>query len=296
MGIGGFVAHFGIAVLMSGLIISRGFEQKDSGIVVPGQGATNILGYSITFNKLVQKSIDDRDGKVIFTVDGPDHQHFEATPGLYYYPGEDGAPTAMVWPYLKKDLGHDFYMAMNKPVMYAWDKPLDFQEGQTRIITSDDAGDPDASEMIVKYKKFVMQGDPGQVGTKFGAELEIQDGGKTYNVTPALTITDGPPEHELPPVGRTYRIALLGMDAADKSVQLQLMFSPPLYPIVLFYKPMTILVWIGTGIMTFGGLLSAFARRNKKPKDPTPQPAEGDRRLPGSVERPETVETPVLTR
>ncbi len=53
MGVGGFVAHLGIAVLMSGLIISRGFEQKDSGLVDQQDPPANILGYSIAFKKLI---------------------------------------------------------------------------------------------------------------------------------------------------------------------------------------------------------------------------------------------------
>lgn len=266
LGIGGFMAHIGIAVLMTGMIISRGFEQKDSGVVVPGGGPVKILGYSLTFDKLEQKSLDDRDGKVIFNVDGPDGQHFNATPGLYYYPGDDGTPTAMVWPYVEKYFAHDFYMAMNKPEMFAWQTPLEFKEGQTRVIKSEGEDDPTDPGMSVTYKKFVMQGSPGAVGTTFGALVHINDRGIEYDVTPTMKISEGGPKHDLPQVGRSYRIWMESMNAADHSVRLQLLFSPPLYPIILFYKPMTILVWLGTGIMTLGGLISAFARRNRKPK------------------------------
>jgi len=270
MGIGGFVAHIGIAVLMSGLIISRGFEQKDSAIVIPGEGPTRILDYQIAFDKLQQKSISDRDGKAVFSVTGPNGQHFLATPGLYYYQGDDGSPTAMVWPFVQKYFAHDFYMAMAKPQIYAWDPPLDFKEGQTRDVEPADEDDPFRG-MVVTYKKFVMNGSPGAVGTSFGAQLHIHDPSGDYDITPTLKIADGPPERDLPAIGRTYRMAMISMDASDRSVKLQLLFSPPLYPIVLFYKPMTILVWLGTGIMTLGGLLSAFARRNKK--IPTPETA-----------------------
>lgn len=266
LGIGGFVAHIGIAVLFSGLIISRGFEETDSGVVIPNAGPTRILGYSISFDRLDQKSLDDRDGRVLFDVTGPDGQHFKATPGLYYYPGDDGAPTAMKWPYVLKFFAHDFYMAINSPQIFAWDKPLTFQEGQTRIIKSEDGDDPNDPGMAVTYKKFVMQGDPGTVGTTFGAQVHIDDRGTQYDVTPTFTITGDTPERTLPQVGQSYRIAMLKMNAADKSVDLQLMFSPPLYPMVLFYKPMTILVWLGAGLMTLGGLMASFARRRPKGK------------------------------
>ena len=254
--LGGFVAHIGLAVLMTGLIISRGFEQTDRGVIDPAMGPTSLLGYQIAFNRLDHKSIDDRDGKVWFTVTAPDGEKFDANPGLYYYQGEDGSPKPMVWPFIDKHLSHDFYMSMAEPEMYAWDKPETFHEGETRTIANDLIGSLD-----VTYRKFVRQGEVGAAGTTFGAELHIVDGTKTYDVMPTLKITDEGPDHGLPQVGQMYRIGLLGMDPADKSVSLQLMFSPPLYPIVLFYKPMTILVWIGTGIMTLGGLMSAFARR-----------------------------------
>ncbi len=270
LGIGGFVSHIGVAVLMTGMIISRGFEQKDSNVVVPNGGPTKILGYSISFDKLQQKNLYDRDGKVIFNVEGPDGQKFQATPGLYYYQTEDGSPTAMVWPYVEKFLSHDFYMAMNKPEIYAWQKPLDFTEGQTRIIKSESSDDPNDAGMKVTYQKFVMKGSPGAVGTTFGAQLHINDRGQEYDLTPTFQIGADGPKRDLPQVGQSYRMALLSMDASDKSVKLQLLFSPPLYPIIMFYKPMTILVWVGTGIMTLGGLIAAYSRRYRTAK---PEPA-----------------------
>ncbi|MDR3691315.1 MAG: cytochrome c biogenesis protein CcsA [Fimbriimonas sp.] len=254
--LGGFVAHAGLAILFAGLIISRGFEQTDRGVVDPAMGPTTLLGYQIAFDRLDSKSIDDRDGKVRFSVTSPDGQKFEADPGLYYYEGDGGTPTAMVWPYIDKHLSHDFYMAMAQPDVYAWEQPETFHEGETRTIASDAIG-----SMTITYRKFVRQGEVGTVGTTFGAELHIVDGEKTYDVTPTLRIGQDGPEHDLPQVGAMYRMGMLGMNAADRSVSLQLMFSPPLYPIVLFYKPMTILVWLGTGILTIGGLMSAFARR-----------------------------------
>ena len=259
------MAHIGLATLMAGLIISRGFEQKDGSIVDQGTGPVKILGYNIGFKKLDQKSPEDRDGKVVFSVEGPDGQKFDATPGLYYYEGEDGAPTAMVWPFVQKFLSHDFYMAMNKPEIYAWDKPLEFKEGETRVIKAPGDDDPNSKGMSVTYNKFQMEGSPGAAGTSFGAVLHIEDEGQSYDVVPKEVITgNGPPDHVLPLVGNSYRMAMLGMDPGSKSVTLQLLFARPLYPIILFYKPMTILVWIGTGVMTIGGLIAAFSRRYKR--------------------------------
>ena len=260
MSLGGFVAHIGLAVLMTCLVLSRGFELTDRGVVDPAMGESTIMGYKIAFSRIDQKSMDDREGKVWFHITAPDGHKFDASPGLYYYPGDDGAPTAMVWPYIDKNISHDFYMAMAQPDVYAWQTPEQFHEGETRTVKNDMIGSLD-----VTYKKFIRKGEAGMAGTTFGAELHIVDGNKSYDITPTLSInSDGSPDHGLPQVGTMYRMAMLGMDPADRSVTLQLMFSPPLYPIVLFYKPMTILVWIGTGILTIGGFMAAFSRRFKK--------------------------------
>ncbi len=260
LSLGGFVAHIGFAVLMTGLIISRGFELTERGVVDPAMGASNVLGYTIAFDHLDRKDMEDRDGKVWFKITGPDGQKFDADIGLYYYPGDDGSPAAMVWPFVNRYLSHDFYFAMAAPEVYAWPQAEQFKEGETRTIENEMIG-----SLKVTYQKFIRKGEAGLAGTSFGAQLHIVDGAKTYDVVPSLTLTgSGPPSHDLPQVGAMYRMAMLGMDPADKSVSLQLMFSPPLYPVVLFYKPMTILVWVGTGILTLGGLMAAFARRNRR--------------------------------
>jgi cytochrome c-type biogenesis protein CcmF len=71
-----------------------------------------------------------------------------------------------------------------------------------------------------------------------------------------------------------YTVALNRMDAASKSIEIQVYYKDPLFPMDVYYKPLTGLVWLGTGIMTLGGLMAAFYRRNR-PKDPE-VPSEGD--------------------
>ena len=52
-----------------------------------------------------------------------------------------------------------------------------------------------------------------------------------------------------------------GMDAATKAVTLQVQLAKPMYPLEIYVKPMTSLVWLGTAIMTMGGFMSAYYRR-----------------------------------
>ncbi len=79
-------------------------------------------------------------------------------------------------------------------------------------------------------------------------------------VTPKIVLGEGP---DMPQVSEDFRIMMEGMDAADQSVRLQLFWATPLYPVTMYYKPMTSLVWLGTRIMTLGGLIAAVARRRR---------------------------------
>jgi cytochrome c-type biogenesis protein CcmF len=86
---------------------------------------------------------------------------------------------------------------------------------------------------------------------------------KKFNVNPTLKLTEGGLQPSLHPAG-DFQVALESMNANDKSVNVQLYVNPPFFPIKLFYKPLTSLVWIGTGVFLIGGLMSAANRRLKR--------------------------------
>lgn len=255
MSMGGFIAHAGLAVLMAGLIISRGFEQKEQSYVREGSPAT-ALGYTIKFDGLTRQSMEDRDGKVRFLVTSPTGDAFVAQPGLYYYPGDKGQPTAMVWPHVEKQASHDIYFSLAPPEIYAWAEPEAFKPGEARTF-----GEAPDVPITVKFAEMTHEGQFGQPGTKFGAKVSVSYGGNTYSATPKMVMGPNGMDREIPQIGPDYRIAMIGINAADKTAMLQLLFSPPLYPVEFYYKPMTGLVWLGTGILTLGGLMSAFSRR-----------------------------------
>jgi len=59
-------------------------------------------------------------------------------------------------------------------------------------------------------------------------------------------------------------VSMTGMQPKDGSVTIQLLSAKPIYPATMFFKPMTILVWIGTFTMGFSALLSAYYRRMRR--------------------------------
>ncbi len=251
---GGFIAHFGLATMLAGLIVSRGFERKEQIFVMDGQPARG-LDYQFTYKKFLKEDLNDRNNEVLIDVEGLQRK-FLATPGLYYTKGENGEQNAMVWPHIERRATHDVYVALHEPVIDAWPEPISFRPGETKT----------ASDITVKYLRFRMDGQPGMVGTKFIADVQVTTKDGTFTASPSMEMVQGgPPQPNLARVGNDLAISMMAMDAGNKSASLQMMFAKPIFPIEVFYKPMTVLVWAGAGILTVGGLMSALYRR-RRPK------------------------------
>jgi cytochrome c-type biogenesis protein CcmF len=249
---GGFIAHLGLAVTLAGLILSRGLERKQQEIIQSG-GSAQMLDYKVNFNKVDWKDEFDREGKVVFDVDGPGNEDFSATPGLYYYE-QNGELKPQVWPFVKSYPTHDVYFSLHPPVTEVWEKPQAFKPGETRTIDG----------VTVTYVKATREGTPGQAGAKFGGEFLIKSRDGQHRVSPYMELmAGGGPQTSFTPVGKDFLATIAGMDAATKTVQLSLLFQRPLYPLEVFTKPLTSLVWLGTGILFLGGMMSAVARRRR---------------------------------
>jgi cytochrome c-type biogenesis protein CcmF len=271
LGVGGFIAHAGMAVLMGGLILSRGYEQKQTVFVRKGAPAFALDGYLITYKDATKLDPFDRDGKVFFTVHPPTGADYEISPGLYKY-GDPDDPKEMVWPYIQRTPTHDMYFSMNPPVFTAWEKPVLIKPGESSSI--------DGAQ--VEYLSPTMKGKPGTMGVTFGAKLRVtveDELGEVhqYIANPSVQLTENGLAASLAPVGKDYLIAMIGgMDASDRGVQLMLFFNPPIFPITVYYKPLTYLVWLGPAIMAFGALLAGWSRRPPSArKAPVPVVASG---------------------
>lgn len=252
LGLAPFVTHLGVAVLMFGLIISRGFERKEQTFVTETHpGLTN--SYLIKYAGQTSER-KDRNNKVRFEVydkNDPKKPMFIATPGLYYVAAEDGQENAMVWPHIQRYAFHDVYMALQPPQTQSSD-PITLAPNEPKVV----------GDTVVTYLGMVREGQPGQVGTKFGARVKFAKGGISKIVVPKMELGSGagPIQHPEAIDGLT-NVSLMGMDIASGTVTLQLELASKVYPIELYHKPFTSLVWSGCGIMTFGGLLSAYYRR-----------------------------------
>lgn len=265
LGLGSFVSHIGVAVLVAGLILSRGFERHGETVIMqdhPGR----TLAYSISY-KGMTSDLYDRDNKVEFEVRDPHDGKllFVASPGLYYVRTPGGEENPMVWPFIKRSAGHDVYFTLQPPQTEG-SAPIQFKPGETKQIGG----------MAITYEKMVREGEPGVPGTTFGAQLKIDTGEKTMQVRPHMELTEsGGVQPHPASIDPLFALAMVGMDAGTQSVTLQLQLTSPMYPIEIYHKPFTSFVWAGTGVMMIGGFMSALYRRPKR--TPTKEAEEFDR-------------------
>ena len=255
LGTGAFIAHVGLAVLLGGLILSRGYERKEQIEVRPGRPAS-ALGYTVAYKDATTNDFYDRSRKVEFDVTMPSGQKFVARPGHYRHNPED--PKDQVWPYIEHFPGHDLYVSMLPPVIFATPEPISMKPGDVR-----DLGD----STMIEYLEPTNNGKFGQIGAEFGAKIRltqtIAGERRQFVANPSIGLTEeGLRPTSLPRLGPDFRVAIRGgIDPATHTAPIQLVFSPEIYPLEIYEKPFTGLVWLGTGIMTLGGLMSAFARR-----------------------------------
>jgi len=256
MGVASFGVHIGVAVLMAGLIISRGLEQKAEGFVMKDRPA-QLLSYEIRYAGMTTDE-HDRNNKLKLDVYDPHtNKHlFTALPGVYKIETADGQTNTMVWPHIERGWLMDTYLSLGQP-----------QTDVSEDIVLTPGQSTEFSGLVLTYKKLTRSGDFGAEGTKFGALVTVSSGGHGVDVNPTM---------ELGEVGRTIlnpaqidsqlQVVMVGMNAADRSVTLRMQLTSPMYPIEVFHKPMTTLVWAGTGILTISGFAAAAYRRVRRQK------------------------------
>ena len=267
LGVGGLVAHIGVLVAMVGLVFSRGLEQTAEGIVHPSKEMP-AFGYNLRLEG-ISKNLLDRDNKVLIAAAGPTGS-FKATPGLYFVPMQNGEFNPFIWPYIASRGLYDLYFVAS-PFAIVDGEP-DYGGSQPVGLKTNELAE--FNGLMIRYLGMTSEGTPGTVGAKFVARVQIQGPEGDLELDPSITIA-GPGKLVRPvlDVGNGMGIMLERIDAKDKTAFLTVKYTTPAYPVTVFYKPLTILVWWGVGIMTVGGLMAAWSRRPAKPR---PEPDEPD--------------------
>ena len=259
--IGAFIAHIGVATLMAGLIISRGFEQKSPIIFVRAGSPAPALDFVIDYQgKTDETNRYNRNNKLLFKVTGAG-ESFQAQPGQYYVPPKptEKEDDQMTWPYIHNTLWHDIYFTTRE--LTSEGPPFPLTPGTSKLV----------NDVVIRYDRFEMKGPPGKKGTKMITYLTVTDQkGVSRSAKPYVEITDEGMTPVPEPLDDFLFAVPLGIRPDTKEAMIQLRYLPTAYAVQIFYKPMTILVWSGTAIMTFGGLLAAWNRRRPRTKDPEP--------------------------
>lgn len=259
--LGAFVTHVGVAMTMLGLIFSRGFEQKEM-IVVHDAKAPSAFGSLIEL-KGPTSLFTDRKNKIEMQVTGPGGT-FVARPGLYYTIGNDGDPAPISWPHIQRHPLYDMYFTVYEMV-YEATEPATFSVGRTMAFEG----------MTITYEGLKTAGQAGMAGATFTADLKVVDGENEIRVAPSIMIAgEGEIKSTDARLNDDYIVRLERIDAADKSAIISIRYAQPAYPVEVFYKPLTSLVWLGVGIMTLGGFLAAWSRRRIRPDAASPEPTQ----------------------
>lgn len=272
-GLGGLLTHIGVAVLMLGLVMSRGLQTKEQVAVQEGRPGI-ALGYFIQYVR-TEGDLVDRDTKVVFRLDTPE-ETFEVRPGLYYRAPMAEDPQPVAWPYIERRLGYDVYFVL---------APLSF-EGQLELRPGETLAFGDER---FTYKGMRREGQPGQTGTRFLAEVELVSLDGRFSATPSIELAGGGPRRDIVDLGPDYLIALERMDAATNNATFTVLFRRPVHPVEVYVKPLTILVWLGAGIMTIGGFWAAAYRRWSRPTEQPPSPAPREARTDEQIDAPAPV-------
>lgn len=265
--------HIGVGVMLAGLVLSRGLERKEQ-VLLQANKPAYAMGYKLTYEGITADLADRRNkvklhieptplltaqgrsglaGFMDKTLGGLDtRKAFDARPGLYYVQDSMGNSNPMNWPHIQHGLLNDMYLALGG-IQTDATEPHSLQKGKALRF----------KDYVITYKGMTREGQPGQEGTKFGAQLSVHNiaTGEMRDLNPKMKITSAGPVEEPADLDEDYKVTLAGMNASDQSANIVIGFSSAVFPIEFFYKPFTSLVWIGLGILAAGGFLAAWHRR-----------------------------------
>lgn len=256
--VGAMLAHFGLGLTLLGLVFSRGFEVKRDVLLHPSEKPA-AFGYELT-NEGQTRKFGDRNNKMKVRAESLDDA-FTATPGLYFIEGRDGEPQPMMWPSIISRGLMDYYFTLGPPLFEATD-PTSF------VLSNDPVTNPDTKahkDVVLMYTGYEVQGSILEDGiSMLTAKMTAATATETFQIEPAIIVRAG--ERPVPVearIGDEYKVILHSMNANDHSIIVTLEYVQPAYPMQVFFKPLTLFIWLGVGIMTLGGLLSALVRRKE---------------------------------
>ena len=267
--IGGYVAHFGIGLMLIGIITSSGYS-RSTVVNLPEGQTQDAFGYQFTYMGTQGDDTSNQKNALLIRVEKGD-KIFMARPRLYY---SEYNQNYMRTPYIKINLLYDLYLA-----------PLEHRGGKEGG-NSFDLG-PGETKQIGGYSiKFIGfdRSSHGMEGViRVGAKLEVTHGAETVIVIPAMVMNgievDTSQNRVSLPGGGEDRLVLNKINADEETVTLSLLSSETepsgnLLVLEVSQKPLINTLWLGT-VLVLTGLIISSGRRMKDAQNSSSQPLSG---------------------
>ena len=256
--VGAMLAHFGVSVTLLGLIFSRGFEQSKIVLLHPSE-RPSVFGLKLV-NEGQTSQFTDRGNKILIRASG-DRAEFVAEPTLYYFPNASGELTPMQWPSIQHTGLVDYYFAISEPEFDATNPTL--------FPLSPDPSNPTTrahTDVVLLYNGYEVQGSLlTDDSSKLIAKMTAVTSEASYDIEPMVIVRKGEQPLQVPAqIGDEYDVYLDTMNPQTHDITVQLKYRHAAYPLQVFFKPLTVFVWLGIGIMTLGGLMTAYVRRKER--------------------------------
>jgi cytochrome c-type biogenesis protein CcmF len=308
--LGGFVTHLGLAIAILGLILSYGYERKERVVILQGQD-TFAMGYKWRYmgmtgnEKFPGDPLADKFNRVRIEI--ASHEEKFVVEPRFYQDQRRETGNNVVWPAIIRWWDHDLYVSFFAP-------PQVDASPLTLALHEKEKGTVD--KYTIEFLGFQTGGQMGGEGFRAIAKARVNhpDWKQPVEVAPFRIVSGGSVVPIPVPLPDGAQILVGQMDVNRRLVQFQLVMVPGkpetaprwVIPLEVYYKPFTILVWLGPPLTLLGGLL-AVARRARDVKygaaratlepfpAPTPKVVKPRGRKPRRAEKPvvtHTAETP----
>ncbi len=246
--LGGYLAHFGLAIMLIGVLASSGYDSSERVAIAEGR-TESALGHELTFQKV--RELSPKRAEVWIEVrNGVDS--FIAKP--LFIMGDQGLVRT---PFIKKYLFSDFYIS---PEQISTNQG---EEGESLVLGKGE--EKEIGGYLIKFLDFDLSFHNAAEGRGVGATLEVSGEQMQARVTPAL-LHDAQGRRISKPAELPDKAGLIHLDqirADAGQIQITLGSGEEILFLEVSRKPLINFVWLGVILISVGMLLATKRRFSK---------------------------------
>ncbi len=256
--LGGYVAHMGISILLLGLLISRGFETKDRGLLYPTKEARIELAsgeYTVrmTENPSIEQLMTP-ESTLALEIHTPKGSAMPFRPVAYYHMplGREEDIMPVTRPSVRTSGLSDLYVSATAP-----------DDEVVRGVEVRPGESVERNEIRVEHLGALQDGDPGRQSVR----LRITADGQTFDLAPAKLHNSDGFSFEDERMGEDMYVRLDGVKP-DGAAVVSVNTIEPYVVVEIYEKPLARLVWVGAILLAVGvGLAFVSAKPKSGPVD-----------------------------